>query len=268
MTTQQAAAVARYQAITGWLAAESRVDVVDVARRLGVAQETIRRDLRTLESEGKLQRVHGGAVPLGSGPPAPTPLTTSDRDDLELSMRVWALLPRTGTVLLGAGRLTLALAQVILADPPERAGLTVVTNSLDAALVLSRARHLSVYNIGGTVSPLTRAQEGDWALAELERLHVDVSVICPTGVSAERGLTHDTPSAAAISQVEVSSGSRVIVLADAETLGRAAFVQFATLEPIEQIAVSGGVDPAQVQQFLDRGIPLNLVSSTDQQPVA
>ena len=47
---------------------------------------------------------------------------------------------------------------------------------------------LSVYNIGGTVSATTRAQEGDWALQELERLHVDISLICPAGISPERGL--------------------------------------------------------------------------------
>ena len=43
-------------------------------------------------------------------------------------------------------------------------GLTIATNSLDAAIVLSRASRLEVYNIGGTVSPVTRAQEGDWAV--------------------------------------------------------------------------------------------------------
>ena len=40
----------------------------------------------------------------------------------------------------------------------------MATNSLDAAIVLSRASRLEVYNIGGTVSPVTRAQEGDWAV--------------------------------------------------------------------------------------------------------
>ena len=49
MTVKQAA---RYQAITDLLAADGRVDVVDIANRLGVAQETIRRDLRAMETAG------------------------------------------------------------------------------------------------------------------------------------------------------------------------------------------------------------------------
>ena len=260
MTVQNPQASARYQAIGEWLASEGRVDVVDLANRLGVAQETIRRDLRSMETAGKLQRVHGGAVrvdaggPLAARPPTGAP---ADDDDINLSLRVWDELPRRGTILLGTGILGLALAQAIIANPPEAAGLTVVTNSLDAAVVLSRASRLEVYNIGGTVSPVTRAQEGDWAVHEMERLHVDVSVVCPAGISVERGLTQATPAAAAVSQVEVSSGNRVIALASPATLGISAFVQFASLDQVDLIAVAGSPSQAVLQPFAERGIALS-----------
>ncbi len=248
----------RHQAIARWLALEGRVDVVDLSTRLRVAQETVRRDLRAMEEAGALERVHGGAVSLDAGVlAARAPVSTSDDDDLELSGRVWADLPRQGTLLVGTGRLTLALAQTIVGDPPERAGLTVVTNSLDAAVVLARASRLEVYNIGGTVSASTRAQEGDWAMEELERLHVDVSVVCPAGVSVDRGLTQATPAAAAVSQVEVASAERVIALLDANLLGTAAFVQFADLDDVDLLAVAGRPSQAALQPFLDRGIAVS-----------
>jgi DeoR family transcriptional regulator, fructose operon transcriptional repressor len=259
MTVQHAQAAARYQAITDLLAADGRVDVVDIANRLGVAQETIRRDLRAMESAGKLQRVHGGAVRIVASPPvlrnsqAPTA-----QDDLDLASRIWQELPRRGTILLGTGKLTLALAQVIVGSPPDTRGLTIVTNSLDAAIVLSRASRLEIYNIGGTVSPITRAQEGDWAVHEMERLHVDVSVVCPAGISVERGLAQATPAAAAVSQVEVASGERVIALAGVDTLGVSAFVQFASLEQIDSIAVAGSPSQAVLQPFLERGISITV----------
>jgi DeoR family transcriptional regulator, fructose operon transcriptional repressor len=259
MTVQHAQAAARFQAITELLAAEGRVDVVDIASRLGVAQETIRRDLRAMENAGKLQRVHGGAVRIVTNPLA---LRNSHRpiaqDNLELAGRVWKELPRRGTILIGTGNLSLALAHIIVGSPPETRGLTVVTNSLDAAIVLSRVGRLEVYNIGGTVSPVTRAQEGDWAVHEMERLHVDVSVVCPAGVSVERGLTQATPAAAAVSQVEVASGERVIVLADRDSFGGSAFVQFASLEQIDSIAVAGTPNQAALQPFFERGITITV----------
>jgi DeoR family fructose operon transcriptional repressor len=258
-TVQNAQAAARFQAISDLLATEGRVDVVTIANRLGVAQETIRRDLRAMESAGKLQRVHGGAVRIVNNPLA---LRNSHRptaqDDLELARRVWRELPRRGTLLIGTGNLSLALAHSIVDSPPETRGLMVVTNYLDAAIVLSRASRLEVYNVGGTVSPITRAQEGDWAVHEMERLHVDVSVVCPAGISIDRGLTQATPAAAAVSQVEVASGEWVIVLADRDSFGASAFVRFASLEQIDSIAVAGSPSQAAVQPFAERGITVTV----------
>ncbi|MGI3779686.1 MAG: DeoR/GlpR family DNA-binding transcription regulator, partial [Janthinobacterium lividum] len=199
----------RFERLLGWLAAEGRIDVGDAAARLGVAQETVRRDLRVLESRSKLVRVHGGAVEIepeslssagpGLAPAAGSVVVVSQ--DRALLEALWGELPHTGTLLLGTGRLSLELAHVIVNAPPDD-DLTVVTNSLDVGLVLSRVSRLSVYNIGGTVSPRTRAQEGDWALTELHRVHTDVSVVCPAGISVERGLSQPTPASAAVSQAE------------------------------------------------------------------
>jgi DeoR family transcriptional regulator, fructose operon transcriptional repressor len=259
VTVQNAQAVARYQAITDLLAADGRVDVVDIANRLGVAQETIRRDLRAMENAGKLQRVHGGAVRIAAGPLARlNSQQPTAQDDLDLATRVWEQLPRRGTILLGTGSLTLALAHAMVGTPPHAHGLTVATNSLDAAIVLARASRVEVYNIGGTVSPVTRAQEGDWAVHEMERLHVDVSVVNPAGVSVERGLTEATPAAAAVSQVVVAAGDHVIALADPASFGVSAFIQFASVDQIDAIAVAGSPNQAALQPFLERGITVTV----------
>ena len=252
---QPVAVTARQALIVQWLADEGRLDVLNLAGRLGVAQETVRRDLRALESDGHLQRVHGGAVPVDNEAlPALAPLPVITPDDLALAAHVWARLPHTGTVLLGAGRITLALITVLSNDPPPAPGLTVVSNSLDIAIAAARIANLSVYNVGGAVAPATRSQEGDWALQELGRLQVDVSLVCPAGISFERGLGQPTPAAAAVSQAEVSCGQNVVVLADAGIVGRPAFVQFATWREIDTVMLSGRPDEAALAPFLDHGV--------------
>lgn len=267
MTGPTGTAASRHEAITRWLSAEGRLDVVDVATRLGVAAETVRRDLRTLETAGKLQRVHGGAVALDAQPLAtlnahltstPDALATMDAADLALAAGVWRDLPRTGTILLGAGRLTAALAHAVMLAPPEEAGLTVVTTSLDAAIVLSRLAEIAVYNIGGTVSATTRAQEGDWALEELRRLHVAVGVVAPAGISAAGGLTQTTHAAAAVAQAEVGCADHVIALADVGSLGRTALVRFAGPEQVDEVRVAGRPDAAAVTALREAGVPVRL----------
>lgn len=247
----------RQSTLAEWLTAEGRIDVITAADRLGVAPETIRRDLRAMERSGRLRRVHGGAVSTDSDPIAALGSPASvDRADQDWAAEVWALLPRTGTVLLGTGEPTLTLARLIVTEADDLSDLTIVTNSLDAALVLSRAPGLSVYNLGGTVSARTRAQEGDWALTELRRLHTDVSVICPAGIHPDHGLTQLTPAAAAVSEAEVAAGTTVVALASAESLGGTALVRFAPLESVDVLAIAGAVADGALRPYREAGIKI------------
>ena len=79
-------------------------------------------------------------------------------------------LPRRGTILLGTGTLDARSCTCHRRRPTRDTRAHDRHELLDAAIVLSRASRLEVYNIGGTVSPITRAQEGDWAVREMERL--------------------------------------------------------------------------------------------------
>jgi DeoR/GlpR family transcriptional regulator of sugar metabolism len=45
------------------LRSEGKLVASDISARLGVSEDTIRRDLRELATGRKLQRVHGGALP-------------------------------------------------------------------------------------------------------------------------------------------------------------------------------------------------------------
>lgn len=253
-----ASVTARHQLILDLLAADGRVEVVGVARRLEVAQETVRRDLRTLENAGHLERVHGGAIALAGDSGRPGVVTPArSQAEHELTARVLPLLPRNGTIVMGAGRLNQAVAEAMATDPPEAPGLTVVTNSLDLAIALAQVPGVSVHNIGGTVSPTTRTQEGDWALEELARLHVDVSLVCPAGLHVDTGLSQRTPAAAAVSQAEVSCAQTVIALVDEQVLGHPAFVRFAGIEQVDLVVVSGRPDPAVVQRLRERGVAVS-----------
>jgi len=53
----------RHQYILELLGSEGRVLAADLSSRYRVSEDTIRRDLRELASSGKIQRVHGGALP-------------------------------------------------------------------------------------------------------------------------------------------------------------------------------------------------------------
>jgi DeoR/GlpR family transcriptional regulator of sugar metabolism len=250
----------RQSVIVRLLAEHGRLDVAESAELLGVAQETIRRDLRILESAGVLRRVHGGAISVEDTNRIPIPtLDNAAPDETRLADQLWAELPRTGTLMIGCGPMTLALIAAITAAPPSMSGLTVVTNSLDAAVHLARVPTLTVYNIGGTVSRESRAQEGDWAIEELGRLRVDIAVLSPAGISIEHGLSESTPAAAAVAQAAVACSGRRIAVCRNAALGRSSFVRYAGLHEVDEILVAGPLDAAVEHSFRGAGICLTVV---------
>lgn len=261
MTEHVSSPEERHSAIVRLLAEHGRLDVAESAELLGVAQETIRRDLRILESSGLLRRVHGGAISIDDGNRIPIPtLDTPAADEAELADLLWSQLPRTGTLLIGSGPLTIAIIAAITATPPTTSGLTVVTNSLDAAVHLARVPTLTVYNIGGTVSRTSRAQEGDWAVEELSRLRVDIAVLSPAGISVEHGLSESTPAAAAVAQAAIDSSGHRIVVCRPSTLGRSSFVRYAAISEIHEILVAGPIEAPVEQRFAAAGVGIRVIS--------
>src|SRR6188472_4737170 len=70
-TTRELLGEERRELILRWLGAEGKVRASDLAPRLGVSLDTVRRDLQELADAGALRRVHGGALPPAvPGPPA------------------------------------------------------------------------------------------------------------------------------------------------------------------------------------------------------
>ncbi|MFL7792704.1 MAG: DeoR/GlpR family DNA-binding transcription regulator, partial [Anaerolineae bacterium] len=107
---------------------EGAVHVSDLATRFGVDVSTIRRDLQALEKQERLQRVHGGALPVKKA--------TSEHaggsavtQDVRIGRTVARMVGDGETIFLGPGRLPLEVARC-LREPLQ---ITIITNGLDVA---------------------------------------------------------------------------------------------------------------------------------------
>lgn len=191
-----------------------RVEVSALAEELSVTDETIRRDLRALEQQGKLLRAHGGAVLPASNPVLwSEPSSGTEAVEPGLVEQVLQLIPRRGAVFLEGG----IAAERIAAALPESWQIDLVTPSVSIAMVASERPSVRVFSTGGFIDPATGTEEGEWARQTLMRMRLDLAIIAVEGISPEGELLA-SPNMAAIRETALRRAARsVLVLSSGES---------------------------------------------------
>ena len=233
--------------------AAGRVEVATLAADLAVTPETIRKDLTSLERQGLLRRVHGGAIPverLGFEPALAQRSEANTEEKERIAKAALAELPQEGAILLDSGTTTARIAEQLPADRE----LTVVTNSIPIALTLSVRPNLQVLVIGGRVRSRTLAGVGDWAVNALATVRVDVAFIGANGVSTAHGLTTPDQAEAATKRAMIQAARRAVVVADHTKLGEDYFARFADLNDVDTLITDSHADDDLVADIEAKGL--------------
>ncbi|HIW69559.1 MAG TPA: DeoR/GlpR family DNA-binding transcription regulator [Candidatus Dietzia merdigallinarum] len=253
----------RRRRITESLAASGRVTVAELSEELEVSAETVRRDLSALESEGLLERTHGGAVPAVPGGRVERTLAARRAENVDAKAAIGraalALLPADGgTVLLDAGSTTARLVDALAGGLTEHRDLTLITNSVPIADTIHRAGRDSLHMLGGGARGLTGACVGAHTLRALAAIRVDVAFLGTNGLDVERGLTTQDPEEAAVKSAMCSAARRVVLLADSSKFDRDYLVTFAALDRIDVLVTDTPPTGALAAALDTRGIEVVL----------
>jgi DeoR/GlpR family transcriptional regulator of sugar metabolism len=220
----------RRAAIAEMVVQKTAVRVAGLAARFGVNAATIRRDLQALEEQGRLQRVHGGAVAVEesaqeqSSAPAGT-------QEARIGQAVAGMLADGETVFLGPGRLALEVAHCLTV----RSRLTIVTSGLDVAHWVAANTPHTLIVTGGQVEGRGHGLVGQLTRTALSSLRADHVVLELGGVSAVDGLTDDSLQQAEIAQVLLEIGAQVVILAPVERVGRVAAAYIAPVSEADVV---------------------------------
>lgn len=242
----------RHQLIVQMARTEGRVDVGALAAELDVTPETVRRDLTTLERQGVLRRVHGGAIPverLGFEPSLADRDSRMQAEKERIAKAALDEVPAGGTILLDAGTTVARLAEVL----PDDRTLVVVTNGLPTAMRLVLRLNVTVFMIGGRVRGQTMAAVDEWAVSALRETFVDVAFIGTNGLSAERGLTTPDVAEAAVKRAMLASARRRVILADHTKVGSDHFARFGQLCDVDVLITDSGLDEETAAQLAAQG---------------
>lgn len=230
----------------------SRVEVAALARELDVTSETIRRDLTILEQQGQLRRVHGGAVHiqrLGYEPSVTARRERQMAEKARISRAALELLPDGGSILIDSGTTTMEFARRL----PSDLAISVVTNSLQVATLLSEWPQVELLMLGGRLREVTRALVGPWPTSALAGLRVDVAFLGTNGVTPEAGLTTPDQAEAEVKRAMVDAAGLVVCLADHTKIGLTQLCRFADLDEVDVIVTDSGLDDALAEELSAAG---------------
>ena len=231
------------------LAAEGQLVAKALAQELGTSEDTIRRDLRELAAEGKLQRVHGGALPASAAMGdlgAREQVSVADKMALG---RFGASLIRPGqVVILDGGTTALQVARHLA--PGLRA--TVVTHSPPVAVELAQHPGVEILVLGGRLFRHSMVNVGASVIDAASRLRADLFFLGVTGVHPDAGLSTGDAEEAAVKRALHARAAETVVLASPEKLMAASPFVVAPLADTSLLAVARGT-PERVMRALRAG---------------
>ncbi len=197
---------------------DGRLIAKDLASEWGIAEDSVRRDLRELAAAGLCQRVYGGALPVSPAVADYATRTAVATDSKRRVAAAAAALVRPGaTVLLDGGTTALAVAHAL--PPGLRA--TVVTHSPTVAAALVDHPTVEVYVLGGRLFKHSAVTCGAAAAEAARGVQADVFLLGVTGVHPQAGLTTGDPDEAAMKRTLAGRAADTYVLASSEKIGAA-----------------------------------------------
>lgn len=240
----------RLGAIRQQLYANGQMAIADLCEAVGASIATVRRDLLTLEEQGLIERVHGGAR-LAQG--ASTELAFNQRENENIAAkraiaeRAFGMLRPHTTIFLDAGTTVLQLARRLRLEPMP---LTAVTNGLPVAQELMGVPGVNVLILGGEVRPVNASIVGPHAKSQLDRMHFDQLFMGGGAVAEDLSiLTTDLAEASLNTRMLARSRHRVALI-NSSKFGRSTTYVVGTVANVSCIISDSGL-PTRWRQAIE-----------------
>lgn len=217
-----------------------------------VSDMTLRTDLKALDNEKKIIRVHGGAKAVG---------TVLGNDDLlglrevrnvsekeQIVRKALTLIKPGTTIFLDSGSTTTLLARS-LPDQP----MMIFTSSLSCAMELSRLTQADVFVAGGSLNRNSKSMFGHSTIEQLSRVRFDQAFMGVTGYD-DKGFNCGHADENAIKRYLVDNAGETILLMDASKFGKSSTFTFCHLDQADVVVTDDSVPEAYKTAFEEAGI--------------
>lgn len=225
----------------------------ELAERLAVSEDTIRRDLRDLAQRGALQRVHGGALPVSPALANLARRSTIAVDEKRALGRVAAGLIADGQlVFVDGGTSTLAMVQQL----PATLRATIATHSPVIAAALIEHPTVEVLILGGRLFKHSGVAVGAGVAQAIRALRADCYFLGVTGVDAGFGLSTGDAEEAQVKTLLMNQAAETVLMASSDKLGKVSPYHVGPLAALSTLIVTPQADAAQLAALRRPGLDI------------
>ena len=213
---------------------KGKVVVSELAEEYDVTEETIRRDLEKLESDGYAKKTYGGAVPKQSSAldlPYNVRETVNVVQKQLIASKVCELINDGDRVMLDASSTSL----YILKKLKDKKNLTVITNSVKILIELADKSDWKVLSTGGELKRSALSLMGSSAEKMIGSYHVDVAICSCRGLDMDFGVTDSNENDGQLKRAIFAAADRRILALDNEKFDHKSFIRVCGFREIDVI---------------------------------
>ncbi len=187
----------------------------DLSMKLSVSEDTVRRDLHELAKNGKILKVHGGAVSKSfhSISYDQTEVYAIEQKQL-IAQKAVTLLKEGMFILISGGTTCREFARGI----PKDLSLTIFTPSLTTAIQLMDNHAAEVILLGGKLSKNARMAVVGEVFQQLNQVKMDYFFTGLNGFDPKEGMTDNDWEVVQLSKAMIKSAQQIAALSIAEKL--------------------------------------------------
>ena len=253
----------RLTAILKELRRSGTVSVETLSTDLDVSLVTIRRDLDQLERDGLLHRTHGGAVsieplfyePFKNDRSFQAQLVKFADEKRRIGRAAAALIEKGETIALTPGTTTTEVIRSL----PLNQNITVVTNTVNVAMELSKRKDLDIFVTGGHLRGDWFSLVGPTAIQSLQRMLIHTLFIGADGIDAVWGPSCLSSDESDLNSAMVKLARRRIAVVDHSKFGVVAGWRICQTRDLHFLITDTGATEEMIEPFRKAGVDVRRV---------
>lgn len=247
----------RRKALLDYLIPIGSAQVDELAEHFGVSKMTVHRDLKMLEEQGIVRRVHGGVTVRSSNLADSTILYRSRQAHAEKNAlaRAAAELVEPGqAIILDDSTTAIHLAAQVVSRNP----LTVISSSLSVINTLKDAHGIETICLGGRYSPRFNAFFGYLCEQAVGSLRANLLFMSTSTVMGGVAY-HQQEEVVKVKRALMRAADRTILLIDSSKFGKTALIRLAELTEFDEVFTDSGIASEEAEALRKEGVRLNVV---------